>query len=461
MVCRNSVLALLFVFTALAVSCSGGGPPAPSPSATTGASPTATTALSPSPTAPASPVGAARPAILEDAEVVALKQGPEGQIPGNLALIIETGCWQCDGPTEGLTRVYSRPDGSAVADTLLDPESFGTRVVTTPKGVEQDSPYITGFAASEDGSEIVVSLCVKESCGSGGMDGWSPGSKTLLLRSTDGGITWDQWGAVGVGGFVISLAGPGRVVVGVWEAANQPPQFAYFPGLAPLPAPSLGAWPIHVLDGEVIWRAGDARLLRSDGSIIIDFGPDAGVYRVATAASVTGARLGVTWYWKDHIYFSFLDSGGRLVTTYETPSFALPAVDLGKGLLIGNAGVDVSRLSEPLPSGVFDYLPASFHLSEGVVSPMVEPFAGPDVPRGRNHVVAAQHGPFVRVATGASCLNVRARPDPAARPLACAADGVLLRDTGLLVEGYGGESWLRVVTPAGVEGWASTAFLER
>jgi len=33
--------------------------------------------------------------------------------------------------------------------------------------------------------------------------------------------------------------------------------------------------------------------------------------------------------------------------------------------------------------------------------------------------------------------------------------------TGLLVEGYGGESWLRVVTPAGVEGWASTAFLER
>src|SRR3990170_4257935 len=113
MVCRKTVLALLFVSMALAVSCSAGGSPAPSPSATTGASPTAPTALSPSPTATASPVGADRPGILEDAEVVALEQGPEGHIPGNLALIIETGCWQCDGPTEGLTRVYSRPDGSA------------------------------------------------------------------------------------------------------------------------------------------------------------------------------------------------------------------------------------------------------------------------------------------------------------------------------------------------------------
>ena len=44
--------------------------------------------------------------------------------------------------------------------------------------------------------------------------------------------------------------------------------------------------------------------------------------------------------------------------------------------------------------------------------------------------------------------------------LDCAADGVLLRDTGERLE-LDGPTWLRVETPAGLEGWVSTAFLER
>jgi len=44
--------------------------------------------------------------------------------------------------------------------------------------------------------------------------------------------------------------------------------------------------------------------------------------------------------------------------------------------------------------------------------------------------------------------------------VACAADGVLLRDTSEAQE-VAGVTWLRVVTPAGVEGWSSAAFLER
>ena len=112
---------------------------------------------------------------------------------------------------------------------------------------------------------------------------------------------------------------------------------------------------------------------------------------------------------------------------------------------------------------MFDYLPASFHLSEGVVTPMVEAFAGPDVPRGRNHVVAVMQGFFSRVATGGTCLNLRAEPDPAARVLACAADGVLLRGIGPRHVGEtvtaGGVTWLHVLTPDGAEGWASTASL--
>jgi hypothetical protein len=79
---------------------------------------------------------------------------------------------------------------------------------------------------------------------------------------------------------------------------------------------------------------------------------------------------------------------------------------------------------------------------------------------GRNYVRAVLQGPFARVVDTGSCLNVRAEPGMTADVLACAADGVLLRDTGESRE-VDGATWRRVATPAGIEGWASEEFLER
>jgi hypothetical protein len=62
------------------------------------------------------------------------------------------------------------------------------------------------------------------------------------------------------------------------------------------------------------------------------------------------------------------------------------------------------------------------------------------------------------VDTGA-CLNVRAEPGPAAPVLTCAADGVLLQDSGETQEADGA-TWRRVITPSGIEGWASSRYLE-
>jgi hypothetical protein len=64
------------------------------------------------------------------------------------------------------------------------------------------------------------------------------------------------------------------------------------------------------------------------------------------------------------------------------------------------------------------------------------------------------------VNTEGTCLNVRAEPGPAGQVLACEAEGVSLRDLGLSVD-LEGVTWLRVVTPAGIEGWASMQYLER
>jgi hypothetical protein len=79
---------------------------------------------------------------------------------------------------------------------------------------------------------------------------------------------------------------------------------------------------------------------------------------------------------------------------------------------------------------------------------------------GRTAVHAVQTGPFARVTGTGSCLKVRAEPSLSGEVLTCAADGVLLRDTGDTRTTDGAE-WVSVMTPAGTPGWASAAFLQR
>ena len=133
---------------------------------------------------------------------------------------------------------------------------------------------------------------------------------------------------------------------------------------------------------------------------------------------------------------------------------------LAPEVVVGNMSFGGLALSVPTPEPhLVNYLPANIDLANGKFDVIPNPFL--DLPFGsgrRNHIVAVLRGPFARVVGTGSCLNVRA--EPAGEVLDCAADGVLLRDTGETVE-LDGANWLRVETPAGLEGWVSTAFLER
>ena len=64
------------------------------------------------------------------------------------------------------------------------------------------------------------------------------------------------------------------------------------------------------------------------------------------------------------------------------------------------------------------------------------------------------------VNTDGTCLNIRREPGSAGQVLACEAEGVMLEDllAGVFLEDI---TWARVRTPAGIEGWASTQYLER
>ena len=338
-------------------------------------------------------------------------------------------------------------------------------MVSTSKGIEQQEPYITGFAMAPGASDMVVSVCITETCGSGGLDSWSAGSETVIVHSTDGGVTWGELGRLGAGGFVVALADEGRAIVGKWDAANRPATFVYFPGLEPIDLPSNGSWPVGFLDGEVLWLTPPGSGLSLGDQPLVYFGENAGIASVAVAPPNSEPRLAVSWNWPgttaEQAYFlTLIDSRGRSFETYEFGSFAMVEVNL-IAELAGNAET-LKYGQPPATAGAhpLNYLPATVDLSTRTVRPIRQPFTDPDFPRGRNHIVAVQRGPFARVVnTDNTCVNIRSEPGSAGQVVDCAAEGVLLQDL-LELQFVEDATWVRVRAPAGVEGWASVQYLE-
>jgi hypothetical protein len=422
----------------------------------------------PSPAATPSPTAASQlPDFLRDVEVVPLQQGGELHIGGDTVLVIETGCFQCDGPTKGLVRVYTKADGTPVVDTLLDPAALGLgpRPLTTPGGVDEAEPVITGFTVSDDTSEMWASICVAETCGSGGLEAWSAGSRTALFRSPDGGVTWERQGTVESGGFVIERLDEERVIIGTWDADGAPVTIRTFPGLDLIEPPEPRAWPVYVHDGEVLWRPLEGgRLLDSDGEVVADFGADAVVSAVSYAPDKeTGADVLVLWGPDDgggpHDLTLVDIEGRRAAVTYRYPGFMMVApLGLAKGHAYGNTDFDRSSFPPPLSDSASAYQPAVFDLANATVHPILDPFAGPDFTPGRNHVAGAATWPFNRVASPGACLPLLA--EGWASELACLADGVLVWPVASPIE-RDGVTWQPVRAPDGTEGLVDSAFLTR
>jgi hypothetical protein len=458
---RAAVLLTLSAALLLLAACGGGGSqPTPTPPG----SPAATIGPTATPTFPQTVGGiTVRPLAI----------GDEARLPDDVALIIETGCWACDGPTTGFLRVYRDPSGHIRTDTLLTIDSLGLqpRLVTTAKGVQEEPPYITGFAMRPDGSEMVVSVCVRESCGSGGLEAWSPNSRTAFFRSTDGGVTWQAFGELDVGSSAIGLVREAAVLVSSWQAEMAPASFSLFPSGEAVQAPPgvTSWWAFPLPDGDLLWPADDGRLLHSDGSVFAVVPADS--WRLSWVPRInhdpTGARFALEWVldnpdspnYQARQYLGIFRSDGQLDQAFSLSElvFVGPWSDLD--VLLGNISISPSQLSTPVPLYFPGVLPALIDLDAGLIHPITDPFLGPDWEGGRSLVRAVLPGPFGRVVGTGSCLNVRAEPGIAADVLSCATDGVLLSDTGETRE-VDGVIWRQVVTPAGVEGWASTQYLQ-
>ncbi len=431
------------------------------------------------PTVPPTPPTDPIPRMLAGMTIVPLEIGEPFDLPMDLALIVETGCWGCEGGPSSLVRVYVRPDGSIASDSLLDPSALG---LPMRQYAEQDGtireypPPITGYAITPDASEIVASLCINGTCTGEGLSAWSAYSQTVLVRSTDGGVTWTEVATLEVGASVLGLLSDRQVVLITYDS-RESSVIRLYPGLSEVTAlPSDQYWLSDVLpNGELIWRDNNGVPVLSDGRPLIsalagtDLRPvddlliqPEQMHGLASVYSFSPGSPG-------KYYLVPFDDAGAIGRGAFAPAgenvvwitdFVRFGVDLTKdGLILGNAAVPTSEIASNGQPIITDFVPVAIDLKKGSMRPF-RPFLEGVVPRSRNLVAAAQRGPFARVVnTEGTCLNVRSAPNTGAKVLDCAAEGVLLRTDGS-TGGHGTDLFLHVFTPSGIEGWASTQYLE-
>jgi hypothetical protein len=430
------------------------------PAATTGSTiptPAATIhpamSTTPTPLATPTPGAPAIPEVIDGVEVVPLPFGEEMELPEDTALIIKTGSYSFPEPPHGFFRVYRDASGELRTDELFTTKSMG---LTTSQGSAATRPHIYSYALNSDASEIVISVCTRGTCT---FQVWaSPDAQTTLYRSLDGGITWEQFGVLDGSTHVAAITQDGVLLLSQSQGEPQP-KLRLFPSGEPVqPPPGASSWPHSLPGGELAWSTEDGRLLRSDGSQILAVGQDAWVSDVVPDAS--GERLAAGWRESANQYrFGIFSRDGKPMSAYSLPDFVGVGGWLTDTLVVGNA-VPPGLLPTPLPGGYETSIPPTiFDLQTGEAHALAGPFREAPL-GGHNEVQAVLHGPFARVVNTGSCLNVRAEPAMTASTLTCAADGVLLRDTGE-TRNVDGIVWCHVVTPAGVEGWATSQFLER
>ncbi|GAB4331329.1 MAG: hypothetical protein Kow0010_16650 [Dehalococcoidia bacterium] len=441
-----ALLAILLV-TALAAACSDrDAQPVPTPTV-----PLATATPTPTqPTPPQTSTPAATPTpSIDGVELRKLKDGPLTRLEAH-AVVVESGCWACDGPPTGLVRYYEAPDGTFRQDALF-------------RGPVNPAQYITGVAFRRGTQQMAVTVCTAGYCGR--VSDPTADAAVTLFESLDGGITWDvvgQYpGAVTVAGFVRGDWLLVHFPSGVMEPASP---FLAGSGqpVEPPPGARLAVPPRVVGSGELLWVRDDGRaLLRDDGTVFFETPLDGTFVGQAVALDDLAGPVAVAWFPAERsgeagpTYLTILEAGSPRLHL-QLNGELLPWHWANDHRIIGNAW---ERGAAPVEIGT---LPVVIDLQDATIRPLDGPFGrgqgGSSLGDliGRNFVLTAFEGPFARV-LGPACTSVVDEPGGAS--LGCFAPGVILAHQGTL-RSEGGRQWLRVRTPAGDTGWASTEFLE-
>jgi DNA-binding CsgD family transcriptional regulator len=366
------------------------------------------------------------------------------------AAIVETGCWQCDGETDALVRLYEDPTGAIRRETLFEAPDDG-------------QSFISRYDVSPDMSHIVVAVCDSAYCA--GIGPPTGEATTTIFESRDGGVSWAQIATFEEPTWMDILS-DGTLIASQVDPVDFTANSFAWPSMEPLPEPAATVLSERVAtaDGGWVWLASDNRtLIRADGSTFWRLDDESYVIARAEAIPGVGLRLQLAPATVGEsssmpASYTAILRGQELAGIYETGEERDDVQELlqvqgwaGDQLATGN---ETFGNSDPT---FIDFATGTYHRLEGPFLPGSGSEAA--LPDGRNWLVDAIEGPFARVTSGEECLNVREAAGQDAAILGCFADGVLFRHDGETQEA-GGTAWLHVTTPDGRAGWASTEFLE-
>lgn len=404
------------------------------------------------PSAPTIPTSACAPRPTS----VPFAIGEPVDIPDNLAFVVETGCWFCEGPAESFVRVYRGLAGEYVSEKLVDAEQLG--------GSSFENSLINRLTR-----RMFLVVCMEGNCGGPGFA--HPGAREEAFESTDGGITWTNMGEFPLDDFPAAFLGKSIILQRITgtPSAEEPNtnHYAYeiFPGGEVVTPPNGDdtAQPHSTDLDEIIWTTPDGRLLQPDGSLIVRLPRDRDDGQVAVLSVRGGLHAGLVVVWVEE---ALQDAPHRATvlesSAEEGPTYSISDETYG---VVYETVVELGKGEQRIVNGygtlTGGQLPSVLDGSPEVVHPIEHPFADADFPfaNQRNLVVAVQRGPFARVTGTGSCLNLRALPSAASEMLECVADNVLLSDNAH-VKSAEDVVWRFVSTPAGNSGWASMEFLE-
>jgi hypothetical protein len=381
--------------------------------------------------------------------------GEPVDMPENIAFVVETGCWFCEGPAESFVRVYRDSAGEYVSEKLVDAEQLGGSSIENSL-----IDLLTG--------RMFLVVCMEGNCG--GPAFAHQGAREEAFESVDGGITWKDKGEFPLDHFPVAFSDNSVIVQGITKApsAEEPNTFHYayeiYPGGEVVTPPNGDdTAQVHSTDlAEFIWSTTDGRLLQADGSLIVRLPRDRDDGQVAVLSVRGGLHAGLVVVWVEEA----LQDAPHRATVLESSAEEGPTYSIGDETsdVAYQTVVELSKDGARIANGYGAdgrQLPAVVDALTGVVHPIEHPFADTDFPftNQRNLVVAVERGPFARVRGTGSCLNVRHLPSAASEVRECVADNVLLSDNGH-VKSAEGVVWRFVSTPAGNSGWASMEFLE-
>lgn len=455
------------------------GTPVPSPTATAVDIDKTATPIEPSPTvgvptgtttpATAAPTAAtpntATPTGAPEESGASVVLGDKIDFPPAAAMIVSVGCADCEGGTAGLIRVHKGPDGELLINSLISLAGLDLPPRSVQAGDEhqETDPYMLGPPAiSDDGGEIVLGVCTRGYCGPDTEKATSD-AQTTVFRSKDGGVSWSNVANLDGAYQIAEVVREGFIVFGPLGSDELKPTFTVYPGGETVRPPWARGRPIPLRDRRLIWQqlSNPNALSRGDGSAFVSLALPSDVTLLDFIENPFDDQFALLWTVAQQTFLSLANSAGEIT---QMINFGDRMVFMGgwltAGQLIVTADFPRDQLETPAVELYAGAMPAVLDLESGNLRPISIPFTNSEFQQGRSRIVATVRGAFARVVNTGACLNIRSEPSTDAEIVGCLADNVLLLDTGETARA-GDVTWLRVVAPLGLEGWASVAYLDR